>query len=292
MTARSSVGAQPVGQPRGDLAGLVGSDGSGRTERGRPLASGGHRVDGHDRAGGVELGAQDGGQADGSGADDGDGIAGLDVAVEDADLVAGRQDVGEVDDLLVGEPLGDLVGRGVGERHAGVLGLDAVDQVPEDPAASAEALAVLVGSAEPAASAGGDARQQHPVPLADRPDAGAGLQDRADGFVAEDPAGGDLGDVALEDVQIGAAVGDDGSHGLLLVAEFVPMSLSVGRPPPQGPTSQARRDLRRGRSDQPADTGVSETRIVLLIMLCPVRWREWPVLALPEMGCRSGAGGP
>ena len=58
-------------------------------------------------------------------------------AVQDADLVGRREDVGEEQHLLVGEPLRHLVDRGVGERHAGELGLEAVDQVAEDPAAAA-----------------------------------------------------------------------------------------------------------------------------------------------------------
>ena len=52
-------------------------------------------VDGDDVARAVEPGAHDGRQADRAGADDGDDVAGLDVAVEHADLVAGGQDVGE-----------------------------------------------------------------------------------------------------------------------------------------------------------------------------------------------------
>jgi hypothetical protein len=202
------VRAEPVGQSLDDRTGLFGRGDLGDAERAGPLAPGWRGVDGHDRGRGVQLGAEDGGQADGAGADDRDGVAWLDAAVEDADLVAGGQDVGQVDGLLVGQVFGELVGGGVGERDAGVLGLDAVDQVPEDPAAAAQALAVLARAAEAAAAAGGDARQQHPVALTDRADARPGLQDRTDGLVAEDPARGDLGHVALEDVQVGAADGD------------------------------------------------------------------------------------
>ena len=60
-------------------------------------------------------------------------------------------------------PGGHRVGRGVGERDPDVLGLGAVDQVAEDPAAAAEALAVAALAAEPARAAGGDARDEHPV---------------------------------------------------------------------------------------------------------------------------------
>ena len=66
----------------------------------------------------------------GSGADDGDDVAGLDHAVEHADLVAGRQDVGEHQNVLVGDAGGHRVRRRVGERDPHVLGLGAVDRWP------------------------------------------------------------------------------------------------------------------------------------------------------------------
>ena len=79
---------------------------------------------------------------------------------------------------------------------------------PEDPAAAAEALAVAAFAAEPAGAARGDARDQHPVAGLDVLHARADLDDRADRFVAEDPTVGHGRDVALEDVQVGAADGD------------------------------------------------------------------------------------
>ena len=103
---------------------------------------------------------------------------------------------------------GHLVGRRVGERDPHVLGLGAVDLVAEDPAAAAEALAVAALPAEAARAARRDARDEHPVADLDRLDAGADCLDRADRLVAEDPAVGHRRDVALEDVQIGAADGD------------------------------------------------------------------------------------
>ncbi len=57
-------------------------------------------VDGDDVAGAEEAGAHDGGEPDRPGADDGDDVAGLHGAVEDADLVAGGEDVGQHEDLL------------------------------------------------------------------------------------------------------------------------------------------------------------------------------------------------
>ena len=78
---------------------------------------------------------------------------GLHRAVEDADLVAGGQDVGQHQDLLVGDAGRHRVGRRVGERDPDVLGLGAVDLVAEDPAAAAEALAVAALPAEAARAA-------------------------------------------------------------------------------------------------------------------------------------------
>ena len=144
-------------------------------------------------------------EADRSGADDGDDVAGLDVAVEDADLVAGRQDVGQHQDRFVADAGRDRVGRQVGERHADELGLGAVDLVAEDPAATTEALTGVAVAAVLAGPACGDARDEHAVADLDAADAVADGLDGADGLVAEDAAVGHRGHVALEDVQVGAA---------------------------------------------------------------------------------------
>ena len=162
-------------------------------------------VDGDDVAGAEQPGAHDRRQTDRPGSHDGDDVAGLDRAVEDADLVAGGEDVGEHEDLLVAGAGGHRVGGVVGERHPDVLGLGAVDRVAEDPAAAAEALAVAAFAAEPAGPAGAHAGHEDPVADLHRLDPGADGVDGADGLVAEDPPVGDGGDVALEDVQIGAA---------------------------------------------------------------------------------------
>ena len=111
-----------------------------------------------------------GGQPDRAGADDHDRVARADLAVEDADLVAGRQDVGEQHRGLVADAWGSWWSGQVGERNAGVLGLDAVDRVTEDPAAAAQALAVVALAAEAAGAAAGDARDQHAVAGPDRAD--------------------------------------------------------------------------------------------------------------------------
>src|SRR5439155_1913455 len=99
----------------------------------------------------------------------------------------------------------DLVYGRIGERHAGVLRLEAVDQMPEDPAAASGAKAVAPLLAEPAAPARGDARHEYAVAELECRDARALRHDRADGFMAEDRPRLHLGYVALQDVQIGAA---------------------------------------------------------------------------------------
>jgi hypothetical protein len=60
------------------------------------------------------------------GADDRDGVARLDAAGEDADLVRSGKNVGEEEHLLVAQFAGHLVDGRVGERNARKLGLQAV----------------------------------------------------------------------------------------------------------------------------------------------------------------------
>src|SRR6266540_3557928 len=69
-------------------------------------------------------------------------VAGLDVAVQHADLETGRENVGQEQHLLVAEPVRQLVEAVVREWDARQLGLGAVDEVPEDPAAAVLALPV------------------------------------------------------------------------------------------------------------------------------------------------------
>ena len=103
-------------------------------------------------------------------------------------------------------------------RDADVFGLAAVDGVAEDPA-SVPAMGVHPLLAEVALAAGGDARDQDLVALADVGDGAAHLVDDADPFVSEDPARGHRRDVAFEDVQVRPADGGgrdphDGVGGL------------------------------------------------------------------------------
>ena len=109
---------------------------------------------------GVELGRKDGREPYRSCTDYGDRVAGLHTTVQDADFVWRGQDVSQHEDLLVTGTLGHLVGRGVGEGHPDVLRLRAVDEMAEDPAAPAKALAVAAVSTVAAAPAGADARDE------------------------------------------------------------------------------------------------------------------------------------
>ncbi len=113
--------------------------------------------------GAEQPGPHDRREADRAGTDHGDDVAGLHVAVEDADFVAGGKDVGEHQDLLVVDAVGDRIRGGVGEGDTDVLGLGAVDLVTEDPTATAEALAVTSVPAVAAGATRGDARNEHPI---------------------------------------------------------------------------------------------------------------------------------
>ncbi len=102
-----------------------------------------------------------------------------------------------------------------------ILGLRAVDLVAEDPAAGG-AVGVHLPAAIVAFAAGRDAGDEHAVARLERRDAGADLVDDADAFVAENAARRAGRDVALEDVQVGAADGglDDFDDGVARRADF------------------------------------------------------------------------
>ena len=131
---------------------------------------------------------------------------GRDLAVEDADLVGGREDVGEEQDLLVAQLRPAPCRARCRRTGSARLGLDAVDGVAEDPAAAADALAVVALLAEAAAPARADAGDEHAV--ARRPRVVTPAPVSTTMPTASWPRivpGVDLGHVALEDVQVGAA---------------------------------------------------------------------------------------
>jgi hypothetical protein len=73
------------------------------------------------------------------------------LCVLGAAMSGGRQDVGEHDHLVVGDPIGDLMGGVVGERNPHIFGLSAVDERPENLAAATPALPVTAVAAIPRA---------------------------------------------------------------------------------------------------------------------------------------------
>ena len=159
-------------------------------------------VDRDDASRREELRGHDRREPDRAGSDDRNRVARLHAAVQDADLVCRREDVGEEHDVLVRQALGHLVDRRVGERDPGELGLQPVDRVAEDPATAAGAEAVVAFLAEAAAPAGGDARDEHAIARLDRRDGRADLHDGADRLMPEDRARFDLRYVSLENVQV------------------------------------------------------------------------------------------
>src|SRR5690606_3715964 len=84
---------------------------------------------------GIELGGEQHAHAHGAGPNDRHGITGLDGAIQDADFVAGGQNVAEHDQRFFIGTFGHRVQAVVGMGNAHVFGLGAVDQVAEDPAA-------------------------------------------------------------------------------------------------------------------------------------------------------------
>src|SRR5262245_53231294 len=104
-----------------------------------------------------EPGADDRGEPDRTCADDGDRFGRPDRPIEDANLVAGREYVGEHEHLLIADIGRYAVQRVVRERGPHELGLRAVDPVAEDPATTAEALSIVAFAAVLASTAGSDA---------------------------------------------------------------------------------------------------------------------------------------
>jgi hypothetical protein len=202
----ADVGSEPVRQlhhPRdGVLLAVVDRDV--RAELHRLLEPRRVEVDRDNAARRMELRGHDRRQPDRAGPDDRDRVARFDASVEHADLGRGREDVGEEQHLLVRELVRHLVDGGVGERDAGELGLQPVDQVTEDPASAAGAEPVAAFLAEPAPAARRDAGDEHAVSRLQRRDGAAGLHNSPHGLVAEDRARQHLRHVSLEDVEVGA----------------------------------------------------------------------------------------
>src|SRR5208337_1602417 len=95
---------------------------------------------------------------------------------------------------------------GVGMGSANIFGLGAVDLVAENPAARG-AVGIHAAAAIFAFAARRYARNQHPVSGPEGGHPRANGVDHADALMAEDPPRRTGGDIALQNVQIGAADG-------------------------------------------------------------------------------------
>jgi hypothetical protein len=110
----------------------------------------------------IELRREQGGEPDGAGANDGDGRARLNLAVEHAAFEAGGQDVTQHDERIFVRACGNVIETGIGKGNAHIFGLRAVDRVAEDPAAI-DAVRVHAAAAIIAFSAGRDSRHDHTI---------------------------------------------------------------------------------------------------------------------------------
>jgi hypothetical protein len=165
------------------------------------------------------MGNEAGAEADWAHAHDGNRVARRDATAEDADLVGGRQNVGEEQHLLVSQGVWHLVDRGVGEGDSRVLGLKSVGRMAEDPSAFARAKAVMRLLAEAAAATGRDAGDQDAVTRGEGGESGSGLDYGPHRLVAEDVPGATSGtspfrmwrsvpQMVAESIRTMASVGD------------------------------------------------------------------------------------
>ena len=99
-------------------------------------------IDGNHTPGTAQVRRHDRAQTHRTCADNSHRIARLGVAVENTHLETGRKRIREEENVLVREPLGNHVHRRLGVRNAHILGLGAVNHVPENPADTAYGLAV------------------------------------------------------------------------------------------------------------------------------------------------------
>ncbi len=92
-------------------------------------------IDHDDLCGRVELRCEQRSEPDGAGAYDGDGRAGLNLAVEHTAFESCGQDVAQHDKGVFVGTSGNVIETGIGERRADKFRLSTVDCIAEDPAA-------------------------------------------------------------------------------------------------------------------------------------------------------------
>ncbi len=176
----------------------------------------GDEVDADDEACSAVCGDAGGHVSDGPETEYGDGAAGWDRGVLDG-LPGGGQDVGEVDEAVVGAVVRYGDGKGVAEGDAEVLGLAAGDPsielgVAEEGCAAAMladlcglALGVQAMGAHVARAAGDVERDDDPFAGPHAGDVRADFLHDAHGLVAEDVAGVEEGAEEFVEVQVGSA---------------------------------------------------------------------------------------
>ena len=172
-------------------------------------------IDHDEHARRIELRSQQRSQPDRPRPDDCHGVARLDLAIKHAAFEPRRQDVAQHDQRFFIGAGRNWVEAGIGMRGAHVFGLAAVDRVAQDPAAGG-AMRKHALAAEFAFAAGADAGNQHAVARLERGHRRADQVDHADALVAQNAARGATGQIAFEDVQIGAAnrCPGDFDHGI------------------------------------------------------------------------------
>src|SRR6202034_4095039 len=162
------------------------------------------QIEHDDLSRGEELGREQGRKAYRPRPDDHYGAPWLDLAVEHAALEASRQDVAQHDQRLFVRSFGNRIEAGVRVRDAHELGLRAVDTVAENPAPG-RAVRVHELAAVDAFAASADAGDQHPICRLECRDGWPYLVDDAYTLMPQYAARLTTRDVALEDMQVGAA---------------------------------------------------------------------------------------
>jgi len=175
--------------------------GAERLGPGEPL---GDHVDGEDAGRAEERGALQRHDADGPQPHDDDGRSRADGRPERAQ-VAGREDVGQQDGLVVGDTLGNTQREGVGKGDGHGLGLPTgeVGHGSERGGLAGEAHVGLAGAAGAAHAAADHAGDEHAIAPPQALHVRSGLQHRPDGLVAQ--ADADPGRRIVVEVEIGAA---------------------------------------------------------------------------------------
>jgi len=169
----------------------------------------------------IELGRQQRRQSYRSGANNADGAARLNLAIQNPAFKSSRQNIAQHDEGFFVQALRDGIQAGVGMRYPHKFRLCPVDLVAQDPAACG-AVGIHQFAAVKALAAGADAGNQDPVSWLERGDSGANGIDHPDTFMAKNPTGLTGRNVALENMKIGATDGRlrNPDHGVARRGDF------------------------------------------------------------------------